>query len=145
MLSLFPLHPRFVHFPIALLLLGSVVALVYMARWRREALSTLAWGMILLGWVAIFPVVLTGLIDQNQAAIPPAAAQTMDLHIAAGFGLIIVYGLALYERLRAPAVLDDPRRRLLLLLWLSLGMALIVAEGTLGGQLVYTYGIGLRG
>lgn len=141
MISLFPLHPRFVHFPIALLLVGSLVALAYMAR-RREALSTLAWGMILLGWIAIFPAVLTGLIDKNQAAIPPAAAQIMDLHIAVGFGLIIVYGLALYERLRTPAVLDDPRRRLLVLLWLCLGAALIIVEGALGGQLVYTYGAG---
>jgi uncharacterized membrane protein len=143
MLSLFPLHPRFVHFPIALLLMGSLVAVVYIAR-QRAALSTLAWGMILLGWIMLFPAILTGLIDQDRAVMPPAAVQVMDRHIAAGFGLIIVYGLALYERLRAPAILDHPRRRLLVLLWLGLGVALLVAAGALGGQLVYTYGVGSR-
>ncbi len=145
MFTLFPLHPRFVHFPIALLMTGSLLAIVYLLGWRRPALPTLIWGMLGLGWLALFPVVLTGLIDQNQAEVTAAAAPTLNQHIAAGFGLIIVYGLALYERLRAPAVLDDPRRRLWLSALLGVGMLLIVVAGALGGELVFTHGLGRRG
>lgn len=144
MFLLFPLHPRFVHFPIALLLTGSVAAVVYLLGWRRPALPTLAWGMLALGWLALFPVVLTGLIDQNRAQPSPVAVQTLNQHIATGFGLIIIYGLTLYERLRSPAVLEDPRRRLWLLALLGVGMLLIGVAGALGGELVYTHGLGRK-
>ena len=98
-----------------------------------------------MGWLALFPVVLTGLIDQNQAPRDPAVVAAINPHIAVGFGLIIVYGLVLLERLRSPRALDDPKRRLMLLLLLVLGIALITLEGWLGGKLVYDLGIGVQG
>ena len=145
-MSLFaPLHPRFVHFPIALLLTGSVAALIYLLARQRPALATFAWISLVLGWLALFPVVLTGLIDQNQAPRDQAVVAAINPHIAVGFGLIIVYGLVLLERLRSPRALDDPKRRLMLLLLLVLGIALITLEGWLGGKLVYDLGIGVQG
>jgi uncharacterized membrane protein len=145
-MSLFsPLHPRFVHFPIALLVTGSVAALAYMLWWRREPLAVLAWSTVFLGWLAVFAAVLTGLIDQNRANIGPEALDLMNMHIAAGIALIIVYGLVLYLRLREPGALDDPRRRPVLVLLLILGLAVVVVEGGIGGILVYDFGIGVTG
>lgn len=145
-MSLFsPLHPRFVHFPIALLVTGTVAALAYMLWWRREPLAILAWSTVFLGWLAVFAAVLTGLIDQNRATIGPEALDLMNIHIAAGIALIIVYGLVLYLRLREPDVLDNPRRRPVLFLMLILGLAVVVAEGGIGGILVYDFGIGVNG
>lgn len=140
-----PLHPRFVHFPIALLVTGSVAALAYMLWWRREPLAILAWSTVFLGWLAVFAAVLTGLIDQSRASIDPGALNLMSTHIAAGIALIILYGLVLYLRLREPGVLDDPRRRPVLFLLLGLGLAVVVAEGGIGGILVYDLGIGVNG
>jgi uncharacterized membrane protein len=140
-----PLHPRFVHFPVALLATGSVLALVYLLGWRRPALPVAAWVMLLLGWLGIFPAVISGLIDRNAAPDDPAVLAALNPHIAAGFGLLIVYGLLLYERLRTPAVLDQPRRRLWLLALLLAGLALLVVEGWLGGKLVYELGVGVQG
>lgn len=140
-----PLHPRFVHFPVALLATGSVLALVYVLGWRRPALPVAAWAMLLLGWLGIFPAVISGLIDRNAAPDDPAVLAALNPHIAAGFGLLIVYGLLLYERLRNPAVLDEPRRRLWLLALLLAGLALLVVEGWLGGKLVYELGVGVQG
>ncbi len=145
MTLLAPLHPRFVHFPIALLLAGSVIALVYMLARQRPALATFAWISLALGWIALFPVVLTGLIDQDQASRDPLVVATLNPHIAAGFGLIVVYGLVLLERLRSPDALDSPKRRVMLVLLLVLGIGLIVFEGWLGGRLVYDLGIGVQG
>lgn len=141
---LLPLHPRLVHFPIALLATGSVIALVYLLGWRRPALPVIAWTMILLGWLALFAAVLSGLIDRNRAPGDPAVVAVLNPHIAAGFGLLIVYGWLLYERLRSPAVLDQPRRRALLLALFVLGLALVLVEGWLGGKLVYDLGVGMQ-
>jgi uncharacterized membrane protein len=140
---LVPLHPRFVHFPIALLLAGSVAALVYLLWRRRPALATFAWISLGLGWLALFPVVLTGLIDQNQASRDQAVVAVLNPHIAAGFALIIVYGMVLLERVRGPHALDDPKRRTRLLWFLLFGIGLIVLEGWLGGKLVYDLGVGV--
>lgn len=140
-----PLHPRVVHFPVALLATGSVLALAYLLGWRRPALPVAAWVMLLLGWLGVFPAVISGLIDRNAAPDDPAVLAALNPHIAAGFGLLIVYGLLLYERLRNPAVLEQPRRRGLLIALLLLGLALLLVEGWLGGKLVYDLGVGVRG
>jgi uncharacterized membrane protein len=140
-----PLHPRFVHFPVALLATGSFLALVYLLGWRRPTLPVAAWVMLLLGWLGVFPAVISGLIDRNAAPDDPAVLAALNPHIAAGFGLLLVYGLLLYERLRNPAVLDKPHRRLWLLALLLAGLALLVVEGWLGGKLVYELGVGVQG
>lgn len=147
-----PLHPRFVHFPIALLLTGSLAALAYiiLARlrsgngWPRQTLISLTWGCMLIGWLAIFPAVITGLVDQNHAPQTQDVVEVLNRHIAAGFGLIIVYGFLLYERLRKPTVLDNPNSRLLVIILLALGIGLIILEGALGGKLVYQFGVGTQ-
>jgi uncharacterized membrane protein len=139
-----PLHPRFVHFPIALLVTGTIAALAYMLWWRRQPLAVVAWSTIFLGWLAVFVAVLTGLIDQNRVTIGPEALDLMNVHIAAGIALIVVYGLVLYLRLRDPGVLEGPRRPVLFLL-LILGLAVVVVEGGIGGILVYDFGIGVNG
>lgn len=139
-----PLHPRFVHFPIALLLAGSVVALVYLFGRQRPPLAAFAWISLGLGWLALFPVVLTGLIDQNQASRDQVVVAVLNPHIAVGIALIVVYGMVMLERLRSPHALDDPRRRTLLVLLLVLGIGLVVLEGWLGGKLVYDLGVGVQ-
>lgn len=139
-----PLHPRFVHFPIALLLAGSVAALIYLLGRQRPALATFAWISLGLGWLALFPVVLTGLIDQNQASRAAAVVAVLNPHIAAGFVLIAIYGIVLLERVRSPLALDNPKRRTLLIVLLVAGIALIALEGWLGGKLVYDLGVGVQ-
>jgi uncharacterized membrane protein len=139
-----PLHPRLVHFPVALLATGSAIALVYLLGWRRAALPVVAWAVILLGWLGIFPAILSGLIDRNRVPDDPAVVAVINPHIAAGFGLLIIYGLLLYERLRSPAVLDQPGRRGLLIGLLLAGLAVLVVEGWSGGKLVYELGVGVQ-
>ena len=140
-----PLHPRLVHFPVALLATGSVLALVYLLSWRRPALPAAVWLMLFLGWLGVFPAVVSGLVDRNAAPDDPAVLAALNPHIAAGFGLLIVYGLLLYQRLRDPAVLDRPRQRVWLVALLLAGLALLLLEGWLGGKLVYDLGVGVQG
>ena len=139
-----PLHPSVVHFPIALLATGSAIALVYLLGWRRPALPVIAWAMIFLGWLALFAAILSGLVDRNRAPDDAAVLAVLNPHIAAGFGLLIVYGLLLYERLRNPGVLEARQRRWYLLALLVAGLALVLFEGWSGGRLVYDLGVGVQ-
>jgi uncharacterized membrane protein len=143
MIALEPLHPRFVHFPIALLVVGSLMALAAIVRWRRPSVAALAWGMLLLGWISLFAAVVTGLIDQNSAPQDAEIRSLLSVHTALGFALIVVYGLMLYERLRTPDALLGEKRRGWLALLALLGLALLLVDGWVGGTLVYTYGVGV--
>lgn len=143
--SLFPLHPRFVHFPVAFLLAGSLAILAYLLGWRRSGLSALGWAMLCLGWLSLFAAILSGLVDQNRAPQDEAIIAVLNPHIAAGFGLVIIYGLLLYERLRNPEALNDKTPRWRLLLLLIPGIVLVLVEGWLGGRLVYQLGVGVGG
>lgn len=145
MMPLLPLHPRFVHFPIALLVTGSVLALAYMLRWHRQTLAATTWVLILLGWISVFVAVVTGLIDQNSAPQDPEIKSLLSIHTALGFALIAVYGLMLYERLRSPQALDSPAVRWRLIALAALGLALVLIDGWVGGTLVYKYGVGVVG
>ena len=145
MMPLFPLHPRLVHFPIALLVTGSVLALAYMLRWRRPTLASVTWVLILLGWISVFVAVITGLIDRNSAPQDPEISSLLSIHTALGFALIAVYGLMLYDRLRSPDALDSPAMRWRLIALAALGLAVVLVDGWVGGTLVYKYGVGVLG
>lgn len=158
------LHPAIVHFPIALLLLGSVTALVYIYRpllfARYIDLRRTTWFLLGLGWIAVVPAVLSGLLAQSP--LPPDAPYRMVLnwHTATGLGLLVLYGLLLYQawifggekaRKRRAAqnkgaqevvdLLDNPASRLWLTVALAAGILLIFSTGWNGGILVYEWGI----
>lgn len=164
------LHPAIVHFPIALLLLGSVTALVYLYRpalfARHIDLRRVTWFLLGLGWIAVVPAVLSGLLAQSP--LPPDAPYRLVLnwHTATGLGLLVLYGLLLYRawifqgakaRKRraannknggAPEVVDllnNPPARLWLTIALLAGILLIFSTGWNGGILVYTWGVNVVG
>ncbi len=140
--ALFPLHPRFVHFPIALLLVGTAALAFGLWRGRERWLS---YGRIslLFGWLGVLAAMATGLIDQSRAPQTAAIAAVINQHITAGIALLIVFGLALYWPLRDKKLFAGriPWPYLALLL---AGVALVFLEGFLGGKLVYQLGVGVR-
>jgi uncharacterized membrane protein len=149
-INLITLHPATVHFPIALLLVGSLAGLLYLWWDQRPELRILTWWLLMLGWVGAGVAALTGLLAQGN--LPPQAPYTVVLngHISSGLALIVVYAALFYRvwlhrnrrRVTDPTdLLDVPGARLWLTLLLLLGMALVALGGWLGGQLVYTWGV----
>jgi uncharacterized membrane protein len=147
------LHPATVHFPIALLLVGSVAALLYLYTSPRQTLCIMAWGSLLVGWATGGLAILTGLLAQS--GLPPQAPYSAVLngHIGTGLAIMLVYGTLLYRawlvRNRArpgkPAnLLDVPSARGWVTALLLLGMATVTITGWLGGELVYQWGVNVN-
>jgi uncharacterized membrane protein len=146
---LFPFHPRFVHFPIALSLVGVVFVAVSLV--RREASERWFWAgrlLVFLGWIGALVAGVTGMIDQSRAPDLPAVRDTINMHITVGIALIIVFGLVLYWPLKDKRLLSDgsPQQgyRWGYLALLLLGVGLVLLESWLGGQLVYKLGVGVQ-
>ncbi len=155
------LHPSTVHFPIALLLLGSGLTLLQL--WRRAPvdLKLTIWLLFGLGWIGGAVAVLTGLLA--QANLPPDAAYrpVLNFHIGAGLAVLAVYGFLLYrgwlyhgakaQRMRRQRgvatvdLLDDAAARGWIAPLVVVGALLIVTTGWFGGQLVYQFGVNVTG
>ncbi len=151
------LHPAVVHFPIAFLLLASTTALIYLYGQPKPTLLLLTWWPMRLGWIGVGVAVLTGLLAQSD--LPPQAPyqHVLNWHIGTGLGLLVSYGLLLYQQwvygsLRAQKRrsragvsttewLDDKSARGWITLLLVAGIALLFASGWNGGRLVYEWGV----
>ena len=151
------LHPSTVHFPIALLLVGSLAALLHPVRPLGIDLRLTAWLLLGLGWLGAAAAVLTGLLA--QADLPPDAPYraVLNWHIGSGLAQLVIYGILLYQgwlyrsartrRARAAAgkvsddLLDDHGARWWVTLLLAAGMLAVAATGWNGGILVYEWAV----
>lgn len=151
------LHPAVVHFPIALLLTGSLVALIQLYRPLRTDLRVTAWVLLVIGFLGDIVATVTGLFAQST--LPPDAPyrSTLNWHIGIGLVQLVIYGGLLYwgwifrgerrRKARAAAgrlevdLLDDRRARPWVTLLLLLGMAAVALTGWNGGLLVYQWAV----
>jgi uncharacterized membrane protein len=141
--ALFPFHPRLVHFPIALLLVGAA-AIAFGSLRRHEGALSCGRLSLALGWLGVLVAIASGLIDQSRAPQTPEVGLVINQHITVGIALFVVFGLALYWPLRDKKLFSGRRVPWLYLGWLLIGVALVLLEGWLGGKLVYRLGVGVR-
>jgi uncharacterized membrane protein len=141
--SLAPFHPRFVHFPIALCLVGAFFIALGLIR-HRERWVGYGQVSLLLGWLGVMAAVITGLIDQSRAPDDAAIRAIINQHITAGIVLLIAVGLGLYWPLRNKRLFNEGRARWGFLALLLVIVALVAIEGWLGGKLVYQFGVGVK-
>jgi uncharacterized membrane protein len=142
---LFPYHPRLVHFPIALGLVGAAFLAFGLLRGRRRW-TEYGGVTLLLAWIGLLLAAASGLIDQSRAPDTPGVADAINRHITVGVGLIIVFGLVLYWPLRDRKLFTaGGSKRWGYLALLALGAAMIILEAWLGGGLVYKMGVGVAG
>ena len=148
------IHAAIVHFPIALLICGSLALLGYIHRWPRVELRIIGWWLLFAGWLALLAAIISGIV--SQGGLPPEAPfrPVLNWHTGSGLALAALYGDLLYRgwlhNMRAGgngARLDFqgvPKGRWRLTAQLLLGIALVVFSSWLGGQLVYEFGVGVR-
>ena len=141
-------HPLLVHFPIALILTGALVVVVWSVRgttfWRHAAL--LLFGLGLLGGIAAHQ---TGEAMEEQVEGTPIVEELVDMHEDAALYTLLVTGAVLlglaflsgWQARRPPPPAPDPLVGRLLLLFMALAAAALVAwTGHLGGTMVWGVG-----
>jgi uncharacterized membrane protein len=138
-----PFHPRFVHFAVALCVVGAVFIALGLLRHRERWVG---YGQIslLLGWLGVIVAVVTGLIDQSAAPDEAAVQAVINQHITAGIALLIAVGLALYWPLRDKRLFSEGRGRWGYIALLVIIIVLVALEGWLGGKMVYQFGVGVK-
>ena len=153
------IHAAVVHFPIALLICGSLAILGTLHRWPRVELRVIGWGLLFPGWVTLLAAIVSGIVAQG--ALPPEAPYRplLNWHTGSGLALAVLYGDLLYggwldwkrrksaERegwVSATDLLIGRGRKWRLTVQLTLGIGLVIFSGWLGGQLVYEFGVGVR-
>ncbi len=137
-----PLHPLFVHFPIALLLSGTVAVIVFRL-WPKPA--GVQWGFyaLIAGWLLTIPALITGLMDKSDITADAEVNAVVNAHITGMIGMWVLYGVAIYLYViwKKKGKLQGWR------LWAWWGLLLLAAlaiilAGHQGGRLVYEMGIG---
>ncbi len=136
------LHPVLVHFPIALLVISVVFEL---AAWftRKSHLSLVGWWLQLIGTVGVIAATLSGVVAEAAVGVALLrAADTFALHEQLAFVTCIVFAVLLFFRLSSHRALPAGWPRLYLAA-LTGGVVLLLLTGWFGGELVFSYGIGV--
>lgn len=157
-----------VHFPIALLLVGSV-ALIWqlVLQWRDQRtlsynpdetntssqnLDIFATGALSLGYASLIITIGAGLADllgSPKGQVRDGWLTIAIIHLSTGFGLMVLYGILLFRRFLGfgynppMASATAPRFDWLTLAIVVAGIILLIVTGWFGGELVYSYRVGI--
>jgi uncharacterized membrane protein len=131
-----PLHPAFVHFPIACWSLA--VAADFASLWLGEAAWRWSGGLLAVGCAMALLAMVAGLMELSR--IPEGAAmRDTYLHMVAMLAALTLFGARLLLRL---AHLQPLAPNTISLLLDACGFLALAAGGWVGGRLVYGHGVG---
>ena len=134
-----PLHPDFVHFPIALITV-SWVAEILAAILRRPALRSFAWVCLVLGFLGVIATATTGFIDMDRASLRHETHELVDMHWKLGvvFAVFLIGVVAWRWAGRARATPSGG-----FLAYYTAVFALLCVQGWFGGEIAYVHGAGV--
>ncbi len=135
------LHPLLTHFPIALLL--SSVAFYWAGlRWKERGLDKASSYTLWLGLAGTVVTIISGLVAAQSIPLDSPAMQTLTTHKFLGIATFVIFSIQALCAWRSKGIYSPAKLVLHTIIQLS-GVALIIAVGYFGGELVYTFGIGV--
>ena len=140
-MSLPPIHPAIVHFPIALITL-SVVAEFIGYFWRSEAARTVAWWALVGTVISVAFTVPAGYTDMWRASLTPETHELVHTHLKIGWilagGFVVLAAWRWFIRSKADAVPGGGY-----LTVAAIVFALTMFQGWYGGEMAYAHGAGV--
>lgn len=135
-------HPFFTHFPLALLTVGFFVDLAAVIG-RKPDWSRYGWWNQVLGTIGLAGTVVTGLVAEAHVVINPEARSTFEIHEQLAFCSAALFAVLLFWRISSRAVVPRKHEVAFLLLY-GAGIVALAAGALYGGEIVYTFGVGVR-
>ena len=143
MFNLTHLHPMVVHFPIALILVGFLADVLFLFFKKEVCLSKTGFYLMIIGTVAAATAFTTGHLFTDE----PTEGDIMKffiLHKQAALITLIIMGAGSLTRIYMVVKhLEKTMLRWVVFVLYFLGAASVGFTGFMGGEMVYTYMIGL--
>jgi len=139
-----PLHPRIVHFPVALLILATLFGILALAvKSKRDLFKELCFWNLLFGVGGAVLAVVTGLIEEASLVHNEAIHELMETHESLGFIFSSIFLVGLIWMIIRKAKMKLPELRALVII-LILASGLLTYSAHLGGTMVYREGAGVE-
>jgi uncharacterized membrane protein len=136
------LHPVFIHFPFALLLVALLLEIAAMV-FKRDEFSRAAWWNQILGTIGLAAAVASGLLAAQTVRMDGPARAVFDIHQQIAFLAAASFAGLLFWRISTKGKIPAEPRHLFLAL-LAAAVLLMTVGAWLGGELVYGHGVGIR-
>jgi len=143
-LARWDLHPVVDHFTVSLLLVGILIDLVASLAPTRAWLRYMALTLMILGAIAAGLSYFTGGMEAERVwnAMSAPAKGVLHWHAMLGEYFAVVFGVLAVWRILVEAVGYFAGSRFIYLIFAVISGGVLLYIGSLGGKMVYTYGVG---
>jgi uncharacterized membrane protein len=136
------IHPFIVHFPVALLTAAFVFECIARLK-ANPGLSQVGWWLQLVGTFGVILAALSGVVAEGAAGTALLRAEgAFGWHEQLAFVASVAFAILLFFRLSAHRALPAAWPGLYLVAF-ALCVILLLVTAWFGGELVFTYGIGV--
>ncbi len=144
LLTNWQLHPDVDHFSIALLVVAVLIDIVALIFSQRPSLRHTALTLMIIGAIAAAASYATGDIEGDRVwdLVGGKAKDVLKLHAQIGYWVMIAFAVLALWRILIEAF---EFMRVTRQVYLALAVVAVIAllyQGSLGGELVYTFGVG---
>lgn len=138
------LHPVVDHFTIGLIIAGVLIDLIASVLPSRLSLRYSALTMMILGAIAAGASYFTGGLEADRVwnAMAAPAKEVLHRHATLGTYMAIVFGVLAVWRILIEAVGFFAGSRPVYLIFAVVSAGILFYIGSLGGEMVYVYGVG---
>jgi len=138
------LHPVADHFTIGLLIVGILIDLIASLAPSRLWIRYTALTLMILGAVSAGASYFTGSLEADRIydALSPPAKAVFSRHATLGTYMAVVFGVLAVWRILIEAIGFFGGSRPVYLIFAVVSAGVLLYIGSLGGQMVYEYGVG---
>lgn len=136
------LHPAIVHFPVALISVAAIFALLSLFR-NKDLFKKIAFWNLLIGTIGALAAVLSGLMELKQLVHDDTIHTILEKHEFTGFAILILsITLLTWSWIRKNKF--GQKEYTAWVLFLVLGLVMVTYQGYLGGRMVFEKGAGVE-